>query len=627
MALKVEFNNASENPFSGMANTLRVFQNGSKGNVSLTTVQECWKEARTNEQKALVFALFFSIGDVTNRAHNVFQGGKRDKGGYAERSTFRDVILPFMWGKVKASKRLDNNQFLNLVAEYTTMDNILATRVKTKKNKDTVLQVINMVEIFGVDVVAEYCANIYHNGSPFQKLCLSKYLVLPKVGKQAQTKQLQEVRKTLLTKFCDLTKLNYIENEKYTNFVDYRAWRKNFNANLESVLFSTGGIMDLDKEEFLKLVQAMPASARYRTRCKLLNKDGTVKKETYTGLANWFLEWEKFKETKQKEQRVIEEKVRQGTASEKEKIALKKVTKDAKVTVGAFNFIQEFHNIIVGKVDKIKIQPFLDSINLDYNVLMHVDDSGSMNSPWGNTLGFRARDLAAFIATICLSKNPDDDGRGLLGLFSATTRYITGSTGVVEKQNKLMRGVAREQHAPLIDPNLHFLENLENMRGILNYHSTGNGTNVASIFNSIHNWVKADDSAIDYLQNYPVWTFISDGNFNNLGNASASLGQLFTLMENKVGFKPYVIIIDVARTGNSQDITNFTGMDNVMFIPPSPANIEMFLTNFKDINTYDVYTPLQSMYESNRYNEVKNLFLTGKKRFVEVGLQKVAALR
>ncbi len=60
----------------------------------------------------------------------------------------------------------------------------------------------------------------------------------------------------------------------------------------------------------------------------------------------------------------------------------------------------------------------------------------------------------------------------------------------------------------------------------------------------------------------------------------------------------------VARS-TSQKITNFVGLDNVMMVPPNPANIELFLTNFKDMDAYDVYTPLISLSRSNRYAPVK----------------------
>jgi hypothetical protein len=46
-----------------------------------------------------------------------------------------------------------------------------------------------------------------------------------------------------------------------------------------------------------------------------------------------------------------------------------------------------------------------------------------------------------------------------------------------------------------------------------------------------------------------------------------------------------------------------------MYIPSNPAQIEQFLTNFKDMDIFDVYTPLQSIFRSNRYDIVRSLVL------------------
>ena len=53
----------------------------------------------------------------------------------------------------------------------------------------------------------------------------------------------------------------------------------------------------------------------------------------------------------------------------------------------------------------------------------------------------------------------------------------------------------------------------------------------------------------------------------------------------------------------------FSGIDNMIYIPANPAQIEMFLTNFKDLDTADVYVPLQSIYRSNRYELVRKFTL------------------
>ena len=82
--------------------------------------------------------------------------------------------------------------------------------------------------------------------------------------------------------------------------------------------------------------------------------------------------------------------------------------------------------------------------------------------------------------------------------------------------------------------------------------------------------------------------------------------------EKYFGFKPFIIAIDIAdgswttseRLQRNAD--RFSGIDNMIYIPSNPAQIEQFLTNFKDMDVFDVYTPLQSLYRSNRYDLVRN---------------------
>lgn len=57
--------------------------------------------------------------------------------------------------------------------------------------------------------------------------------------------------------------------------------------------------------------------------------------------------------------------------------------------------------------------------------------------------------------------------------------------------------------------------------------------------------------------------------------------------------------------GTSASIERYQGIENFMYIPPNPAQVEQLLTNFKDIDVMDIYTPLQSLYRSNRYDLVK----------------------
>ena len=289
-------------------------------------------------------------------------------------------------------------------------------------------------------------------------------------------------------------------------------------------------------------------------------------------------------------------------------------SKKAKVTTGAVSFPRMFEEIVTGTVDKVKVQPFLDKINLPYNTLVFMDDSGSMS--WGqgrSGFNFLPCEFAAFIATICMMKNPDPSASNLMGLFAGDTRMINNVSKYNDAPNSLMRGQTRTiATKPLIDEKAHFLDNLANMRQWLRAACTNGYTDVSSIPEGINVWVNGDPQKIEELQRYPIWTLISDGNFNNLGNASSSMNDFMRKCQNYFGFKPYIIVIDVAR-GSSQKIQTFSGIDNLMMIPPNPTAVEMFLTNFRDMDTFDVYTPIQSMYRSNRYAPVRDLIYATEK--------------
>lgn len=73
------------------------------------------------------------------------------------------------------------------------------------------------------------------------------------------------------------------------------------------------------------------------------------------------------------------------------------------------------------------------------------------------------------------------------------------------------------------------------------------------------------------------------------------------------GFKPFIVAIDATKGWGweSRGLERFSGIDNFIYIPANIAQIEQFLTNFKDMDIFDVYTPLQSLHRSNRYELVR----------------------
>lgn len=613
--MEVKFNKSNENPFYGMRNCLKLMQSVG-GTITPVMLTEAYNECRTKEQKQMFYSLIFSIGDITARQHNIFKGKKKDSGGNANREGFA-VVLNWMWNNHK-------NQFLKflnagLFEEYTCFDHLLKNRVQTKGKK--VLRVHNILAVAEYrTAIAEHLYAVIKGTNPFNKMLVAKFLSLPRLSKRAghkrmlpETKKVMEDKVKLLIELSQLMGWEYDVTPTTANFKGYRTWRKEYNGSLESVLFSTGKIKEFKKQEFLDWFDKLPAQARFRVKNRILYSTVTRKVNLVDGVTDmhsdepkypefqkWYAEWEKFKEAKQAEQRVLEEEVRQGQATEEDKIKLQKVKKEAKVNVGATNFNEIYSQICDGSVDPLKLESFMTKVNLPYNSLVIIDDSGSMSGAPFN--------FASFIASVCLCKNPDDDGRNLLGFFNTSTHWHSYINASVTSRNSLLRTVAKKKvPKPFVDPKLSFLENYKRISSFCSAVFQGGGTRISEIPNGLHKVCQNNPEVLDALQSYPVWTIISDGMWNNLYSPEASMNDFMQRCENYFGFRPFIVAIDIkSYYGMSLDANRFSGIKNMIYIPSNPAQIEQFLTNFKDMDVFDIFTPLQSLYRSNRYDIVRD---------------------
>lgn len=615
--VEVKLNNSNKNPFYGLRNCLQLFNNVN-GTITTSMLDAGYNEVKDDKAKReLFYSLLFAVGDITNRQHNIFKGIKTDNGGNANRESFWTI---FLWIKEKHYDQFV--KFLNegLFNEYTCFDFLFRSRVQTKGKK-----VINIYDIFSdtkyCDDLANYLYKVINGNNPFNKHLIAKFLTLPRLSKRSnhkkmleETKSIMEHKAKFLIKLSQLMGWEYEVNGVYTNFKGYRAWRKSYNQELESVLFSSRQIMEYDKEQFLEWFDKLPAQARFRVKNRILYSNKITEvygikfdEPKYPELAKWYHEWERNKETKQAEQRVLEEKIRQGQASEEDKVKLQKVKKEAKVNIGATNFNDLYTDICNGTVDKLKLESFMNKVNLPYNSLVIIDDSGSMKGAPFN--------FASFIASVCLVKNPDDDGRNLLGFFNNRSHwhgYI--DTTVKRSPNSILRTqVAQTKKSPFVDPTKSFYDNYYNISKFCQSVFQSGGTNISAIPEGLKDICDREPAVLDALKAYPVWTIISDGEWNNLRSPEASINDFFRKCENYFGFRPFIVAIDILNprysSYNYNDLSRgsekFSGIDNLMYIPSNPAMIEQFLTNFKDMDVFDVYTPLQSIYRSNRYELVR----------------------
>lgn len=606
--MKVELNNKETNPFSGLRNCLKIFNNGGQGiTLSQDDLNKAWEEVKdSKEKKEMFFSLLFSLGDITARQHNIFKGQKVDSGGNSQREIFFNCME---WMKKNIPDQFFKFMKSHLFNEYTCFDNLFRNRVQTQGKKIiSIKSVLNTSDNRYFNELLDYTESIIKGKNPYDKMLVAKFLTLPRLSPRKehkqmlpQTKELMKAKAKFLEELSKRMNWPYKIEGNILNFKGYREWRKEYNSTLESVLFSTGKIKDFDEIQFLEWLDRIPAQARFRVRNRIMfEKEGTFK---YPKLKEWYEKWEKYKEEKQAEQRVLEEKVRQGQASVEDKVKLEKVKKEAKVTVGSTNFQELYKEILSGRIDKLKLESFVNNkVSLQYNSLVIIDDSGSMGGAPFN--------FAKFIASVCLVKNPDDDGRNLLGFFNYDSRlYGSIDRAGSKTPNSLMRSSVKNiVKKPFVDPHKSFYENYQNISSFCQGVFQGGGTRINSIPKGFAEQANNNLVLLDELIQYPVWTIVSDGEWNNMYSPEASMNEFFRDCENLLGFRPFIIAIDIQNPNWAHQIfkaDRFTGIDNMIYIPSNPAQIEQILTNFKDIEIFDVYTPLLSLYRSNRYDLVR----------------------
>lgn len=592
--MAVEFNR-HDNPFSGLSFCLELFQNKQFTDASIT---RAYNEACNDpEHLAMFYSLLFSIGDITNRQHNIFHNQTVDNGGQSEREAFY-IILNWM---IKHDyPQFKKFLFAGLFNEYTCFDHLFRNRIKTTPQTKDVYKIYNMFSnsTYREDL-AEYVVTIIKGNNPFNKMLVAKFLTLPRLGKRSgHKKMLQETyevmkdKATFLKLLSDKLNWPYIFTDTYANFTGYRKWRSQYNGDLESVLFSTKKILEFDKLTFLSWIDKLPASARARVASRIYPKN-----DKWPILYTWYVEWLNHKATAQQEQRVLQEKVRQGTASIEEKVRLQEVKKEAHVTTGGTTLKELYDDMRSSSIDRLKLESFVENkVNLPYNFLTIIDDSGSMN---GAPFKF-----ASYLASVLLYKNPDDFGRNLIGLFNRETRFYTAIDRKLTSSATWYRHASSERipKQPFIRPEESFLENYQRIDNFLQASFQGGGTYINSIALRIQEIAKSDPSIMDMIKSYPIWCIVSDSEFNNGATPVESIKQLQKVCK-ELDFMPYIIVIDVCPYSENN---LFTGLDQVMYIPGKIELIEQMLSNFKDMDTFDAYTPLLSIYRSNRYAPVRN---------------------
>ena len=402
--MKVEMLKGNDNPFFKKDKLKSLQANGAKAaskNVLFKLLDDAYDEAINSlVLRQMFFILIFEIGDISNRAHSIFKGKTKDGGGHAAREQF---MWAMSWMRVNTSKQYYKFLMKDLFRQFVGLLSILLVRVKTKKNSTVIIDVINTLAEHDEDKLVDYYAKILKKSNPVEKILIFKSLTRVRLSMRQKVNRLKEkigtrpltedVLSNMRTKERFYKKLSikmnweFLQYPNNIKFVGMNATKKEYTGELESVLFSSGKIVEFDKDEFFNWLNILSAGARRRTRVRLLNKDNTLKgkwksNRTDEDLGTWFLEWEQFKETKQAEERVLVEKKRQGTITEDETVKLAKVKQEAKVTTGGITLKEELESLILGKADDTIIHSILEKTKFDVNATFILDKSGSMGGHW-----------------------------------------------------------------------------------------------------------------------------------------------------------------------------------------------------------------------------------------------------
>lgn len=619
--MKIKMSKVSENPFYGKNNLKNLLDTGktcTNKSSMFIALQRAWEECKNDKTlREGFFVVCFSIGDITNRQHNIFMGASVDNGGEACRPQMMWILS---WMRINTPIQYYKFMFSRIINEFISWFALLACQVRTVKGKKNVnfvdTDTYSAMKEHDLTKLAEYVASRLKTGSIIDKVMLSKWLVKPRLSKRQKidrnksktgqrdlqpiTKEHMQVKVNFYKTLSSLMGWEVILHKNNLQFKGLEDFKKEYNTNLESVLFSTKAILKFDREQFFKLLNEVPSGARYRIRRRLLTGENTSKEKwiSSSGLdfGKEFLQWEKFKETKQQEQRTLTEKIRQGVATEQDKVTLEKVKKEAKVNTGAETIKDQLEKLMRNDFSDITVQSLLDKINFAVPVLVIADCSGSM--------GGKPTFIARLLATVAMLKNPSKELDNLLVRFGSNAEFITDGSSGSEQTNRFM--VSNSLKVPkLIDRTKSFSWNYNNISKFIN--SNMGGTYFVRVADELRRWVNSDsilrDYRIEQLQQYSVILVISDGDMNSSYSAASSMQEFMGAMR-QIGWEGVVVVWDVKE--NSGPVQSyFSNIPNcIHYYGYNLGIINQIFTNLHDLDVIDVYSELKSLHKSNRYSPI-----------------------
>lgn len=647
-----------ENPFYKMQATLDLFQQGSK--LSDTVSQQevyryldnAWKECNSKVKKELFFTLVFSLGDISNREHNIFRkkGIKTpDKGGQSKRKVF---MFCLKWMLERCPTQFYT--FLPIIGEYYNLDGMMMYQLRTDRWKGNLKEVMHLP--IDVATVTTHIAGVLssfiitdndrtlwarwlpHVPSPNR---IRKYTITEKNVKAfVKGGHSVEVGGTVIvkkekkdhTKQKDAWVVGFIKalSEKMdwkitkykgnTHFEGYRAFRKKYLSEAEAALFSSGNIREMDKTQFYAWLDKQPSGARYRVACRLVSKDKSGKLaprdkwllKTGENMGLLYMDW---LDSKSKHQATL------ASLTKEQKVAmnpveLKQLEKAAKVNTSGDTMLDLIAEIasrkISGQEMDTKAFSLLEKMQIGVPVLVCTDISGSMSSAGVEHKGIRftANAIAQLATTIFLLKNPDEEaGQFFVRYDTECEVIVSGQQALAQGVNKFM-GKQASVVGTLVDRTRPFSENLAN---VAKYVIARGGTSLNAIAAGLKKWVdetvEFKSQKVEMINKYPVFLVISDGDLNSYSTPIQSVTAFQNDMRQWFGWEGVTVFWDV-KNESTKDGNKFVGVPNLMYFGGMNMGIlDQIFRNISDMDVIDSYLPLKALYNSNRYIPVQELVL------------------
>lgn len=612
---------------------LRTAKNKSDGEIH-SKLNLALAECKKQDCVLMLERVMLHIGDLS-RQHNILKelNIKSDKGGAQERTIFRSCMR---WWEKHLPESFAKN--LNVFVEFTLYENLMYYQNRTDRKTGNVLSTEILLPM--PKLVHEFLASQIRKGKDLNLIArhLPKYYPSNSTSrttsklvflKKGQTNFKYKLPKKSWVKingeFVDLTKefitLNQGDKISYPrkkqsvaiirqdtvrqwieglckvlnwDFKKYQTFRS--TQNTPEQLFSSQNILKLPQVDFMKMLDRLTTSQRFRVAKMVAYKDkitnDLVAKEKWAKLGEWYIAWEKNQEK-------IADKLRaaavSGDIDETEKL-----TKDFKVKSTGLQTIDILSEMFKGQLNDMQInntyQSLIEKMDLIANVFPIVDGSGSMSSELGiRGSHLKYRDIVYAMCIAFSTRNPVEKFRNTYGWFSNHFTICGRSSYLNNAPNQFVDKKQFEKEVPeyeVISAGKTFTENFQAMRRADKEEYAA--TNMFAVIEFFVSLVKTGQYSVEELPT--ALLYLSD-NENNKGKSPLEAVSLAA----SIGWRPLQIFWGIKNVPESIK-RDLKGVPNSLFVGGFEESIlSQILRGIKG-GSINPEVELWSIYNDPRYS-------------------------